>query len=267
MRVSPSSKMGSIVVIAPVPRPQLSAADQEAEVRRIGNSSRAAAAIVRCDGTVEELSAYLAGSPNPSWTIRADVKRGDLLLSTVRAGSEQLVASLCLVTDVTPKGVLWDDDSDVRIASMPTLAEVLAEAQIPQSTFRTKSGTVRQDIVDALARLVAKPRTTSATEFKKTLARCEWERSKSNRLRKLQESDGECECCRVNLRAMFAGPGDRGLEVHHRRPLSSNPGDQVQTALSDLAVLCATCHRLVHTDKDLRIDVIAARWALSGRIR
>lgn len=55
-----------------------------------------------------------------------------------------------------------------------------------------------------------------------------------------------CEQCGFEPAAKY-GPAflDAGLEVHHRVPLADLvPG--TQTALADLSLLCATCHRIEH---------------------
>jgi predicted HNH restriction endonuclease len=44
--------------------------------------------------------------------------------------------------------------------------------------------------------------------------------------------------------------GDKVFEVHHRAPLSKASAP-VRTTLDDLAVLCANCHRTVHSTKDV----------------
>jgi 5-methylcytosine-specific restriction protein A len=38
---------------------------------------------------------------------------------------------------------------------------------------------------------------------------------------------------------------DAGLDVHHKVPLADLPPG-TETALADLAILCATCHRIEH---------------------
>ena len=40
------------------------------------------------------------------------------------------------------------------------------------------------------------------------------------------------------------------IEVHHRIPLSSAPSE-VRTNLEDLVLLCANCHRVIHSSKDV----------------
>ena len=55
-----------------------------------------------------------------------------------------------------------------------------------------------------------------------------------------------CEECGFEPAARH-GPAflDAGLDVHHKVPLADIPSGTV-TALADLALLCATCHRIEH---------------------
>lgn len=82
------------------------------------------------------------------------------------------------------------------------------------------------------------------------------ERSSQLRQRKIDAMLAEqgflcCEICGFtelkSLPDFFIG---RSFEIHHKLPLalSNRP---VRTTLEDLAVLCANCHRLVHTTSDV----------------
>jgi 5-methylcytosine-specific restriction endonuclease McrA len=81
------------------------------------------------------------------------------------------------------------------------------------------------------------------------------ERSQMLRLRKIEQArrgDGllECELCGFDGRKLPVGSRDSAFEVHHRSPLSfaSSP---VRTTLEDLALLCANCHRAVHSSPNV----------------
>lgn len=245
------------------PRPRLSAAEQVKEIRRIAGLARGDASVVRCDGTAVALRVYRSGSSDEYWPIAADVEVDDLLLSTVKVGARRLVVSLCLVEAVTQHGVHWSDDNDVMITPAPELSDVLARTSTPTRIFKTRSAEQRDELINALCHLIAHPVSVPDREARASQERCSsWGRSRANREAKLHASDGRCECCGLDLRGNFGAQGDRGLEVHHRQALAKRPTDVVRTSLADLAVLCATCHRLVHTDKDLDIEVIRARWRL-----
>jgi 5-methylcytosine-specific restriction endonuclease McrA len=53
-----------------------------------------------------------------------------------------------------------------------------------------------------------------------------------------------CEVCRFDF-SVYKKLGEEFCEVHHLHPLSKTNAE-VHTSLSDLAVVCANCHRMVH---------------------
>jgi 5-methylcytosine-specific restriction protein A len=54
-----------------------------------------------------------------------------------------------------------------------------------------------------------------------------------------------CEVCGFDFKAVYGAFGDGFIECHHTVPLSNlEPGQR--TKLSDLALLCANCHRIIH---------------------
>ena len=60
-----------------------------------------------------------------------------------------------------------------------------------------------------------------------------------------------CEVCRTDLESKYGACWDeRAIEAHHIRPLSGLDEPKV-TELSDLILICATCHRLVHRTGDV----------------
>lgn len=60
-----------------------------------------------------------------------------------------------------------------------------------------------------------------------------------------------CELCRADENGKYPAPfGQRVFEVHHLAPLSQ-AATPVRTTLTDLAVLCANCHRAVHATPDV----------------
>lgn len=69
-----------------------------------------------------------------------------------------------------------------------------------------------------------------------------------------------CEACLMEFGRQY-GPELEGFcEVHHRLPLGGGGGER-KTALDDLAVLCANCHRAIHRmgPKMPSVEVFKAR--------
>ena len=74
------------------------------------------------------------------------------------------------------------------------------------------------------------------------------ERQAKQRRRKIREARRVghfvCEGCGLDFEAAYAEFGEGACDVHHRTPLSKT--GVVDVRLRDLAILCATCHRVVH---------------------
>ena len=54
-----------------------------------------------------------------------------------------------------------------------------------------------------------------------------------------------CEVCSFDFKAFYGSIGEGFCEAHHNKPLSSENGER-KTSLSDLAILCSNCHRVIH---------------------
>jgi 5-methylcytosine-specific restriction protein A len=54
-----------------------------------------------------------------------------------------------------------------------------------------------------------------------------------------------CECCGFDFGKSYGSHGDGFIECHHTKPVSElTPGEK--TKISDLALLCSNCHRMIH---------------------
>lgn len=55
-----------------------------------------------------------------------------------------------------------------------------------------------------------------------------------------------CQGCEVALDATYGDIGRKFIEAHHLTPISQAPDQGVQLTELDFAVLCPTCHRIIH---------------------
>lgn len=56
----------------------------------------------------------------------------------------------------------------------------------------------------------------------------------------------ECEACGLRPAEEYGAEAERAIEAHHLKPLADLPADGAVSTTADLALLCATCHRLLH---------------------
>ncbi len=76
-------------------------------------------------------------------------------------------------------------------------------------------------------------------------------------------ADGRCAGCEKNYRRVAGGKGEKCLVVHHKKQLKDT--DQpVETRVSDLAVVCANCHMMIHANRDRALTLAQLRKLLKG---
>ena len=80
-------------------------------------------------------------------------------------------------------------------------------------------------------------------------------RSRALRNTALIKAKGVCSVCQRDFSLLLNGRGVRVLQVHHRKQLSTGKVPSV-TKESDLVVVCANCHLLLHMDhgKALKVE-------------
>ena len=94
------------------------------------------------------------------------------------------------------------------------------------------------------------------------------ERSRSLIAKKLKiaRSQGpiRCEVCLISEEGVYPlAMAPRIFEVHHLRPLAEAVAP-VKTTLQDLAVVCANCHRAIHSSKDVEENFRMLKEALAS---
>lgn len=90
-----------------------------------------------------------------------------------------------------------------------------------------------------------------------------YSRGRSRMLRDLavSRSRGVCEACRVDFSKLLNGKGVRALQAHHRRQLAISDRPRL-TKLHEIAVVCATCHALIHAHPNKAMPVARLRLLL-----
>ncbi|MHB1107209.1 MAG: HNH endonuclease [Lutibacter sp.] len=91
---------------------------------------------------------------------------------------------------------------------------------------------------------------------KKVVTSSVFERIPSIRKDAIEIHGLECSACGFNFENFYGDWGKGFIEVHHIQPLSENKGEETQTnPNTDLKVLCANCHRMVHRKKDITLSI------------
>ena len=59
-----------------------------------------------------------------------------------------------------------------------------------------------------------------------------------------------CEVCGFDFKGFYGPAGEGFCEVHHLAPLGESDGE-TRTRMSDLAIICSNCHRIIHRMKPM----------------
>ncbi len=157
----------------------------------------------------------------------------------------------------------WYHDLDIPIEPPVDLAPVYARMKTPpRPGWRSPlEGGQAANLVDALAAEVENGSILSDDETAQKLELCLRERSPRNRERAMMREQGICQGCDIDYGNLF---GYGILDVHHLDRLSTNRGKVVRTKVNRLAVLCPTCHRIVHRTEGAAdpIGQLRAWWAV-----
>lgn len=215
------------------------------------------------------------GRPPKAWAV------GDRLFFW-EAAPKLRIAGLGVLTGLPQKRRAGDVTFHVRyltryIRFSPTLAELKQDPVIQTAAFVKSgpSGTVFPISDDQARRLVAllvrdNPELNTvwpdleeqfvpdvdspemvATEGRATLlahlARERDRRIVEAKKREVLQATGKlvCEACGFDFEQKYGERGREFCEVHHRKSLAAIDG-LIQTKLSDLAVVCSNCHRMIH---------------------
>lgn len=65
-----------------------------------------------------------------------------------------------------------------------------------------------------------------------------------------------CEACGDDMEAIYGELGAGYIEAHHKLPVAQIEEGQ-KTKLSDLAALCANCHRIIHRNGLISVEALA----------
>lgn len=248
-----------------------------AVVARVSHDS--AMAVVVCHGPAEgvaELDELARSGDRIWWTIASTAQPGDTVFFYVMSPRSAFVASGRVTTAPSREAGRrygWPEHYMAGVSSVKFLHRPVSIAELKQRMPRwgwlsqpRRSVVVPEDQARRLRNVLqgtSRPRAGSAVDALEGI-RVEVKRLALSRNRFLRDlalvnANGVCECCHRDYGSLGA-MGRRVLQVHHRQQLSS--GRPRRTSLKDLAVLCANCHLMAHTDASRPRAVSGVRHSL-----
>ena len=169
---------------------------------------------------------------------------GDLVVDVCRAGGTRFVAgwsTSALYARDAWTYEQWQQSPPILLADVLHEADLNARFPLPV----TLRGGRAQRFTDALARLCARPPVLDGPDGAQVGRRVR-DRSTMLRAAKLLGHGTVCSACGADYGKRAGGLGVHALDVHHLEPLGSR-GAGI-TGLEELAVVCASCHRMLHGD-------------------
>lgn len=162
------------------------------------------------------------------------------------------------------KGVpLVDIKSEVMFKESVPGAEVFAA-----TGFKTpqKRIVVDEDIAADVWRAARGKRLTNIDRALEGILTETRSKSRNDGLREaaLSRAAGKCECCRKNYTKVASGLGTHCLVVHHKKQLKDTDKPR-ETKIAELAVVCANCHMMIHSNRDKALTLTQLRKKLGVR--
>jgi predicted HNH restriction endonuclease len=144
-------------------------------------------------------------------------------------------------------------------AILPHLSPLGAQDMIDVQSFiwilrplseKEKSSRLNQIVKDDLKAVEEENSDPTSPGFpegqKTTTLVSKYERDARNRAAAIQIHGTTCQACGFNFQQFYGSHGQDYIEVHHLQPLASYKSSIKIDPATDLAVLCANCHRMIH---------------------
>ena len=158
---------------------------------------------------------------------------------TPRAGGWKGVESIRSFDHILTEPIAGDDVFAITGFKSPRTGKVVNEKFV-KSLWRVARGKPLSQTDRAVEGILTESRSRS--------------RNAGLRQAALQRSGGRCEGCGVNFEKKAGGLGKHCLVVHHKKQLK-DIDQPVETKLSELAVVCANCHMMIHSNKNKALSL------------
>ena len=171
---------------------------------------------------------------------------GDLVVDVCRARGTRFIAgwsTAALYARDAWTYEQWHQSPPILLADVLHEADLSTRLQLPV----TLQGGRARHFAQALTRLYARPPVLDGLDGEQVERRVR-ERSSMLRAAKLLGHGTVCSACGTDYGKLAGGLGVHALDVHHPEPLATR-GAGV-TSLEQLAVVCASCHRMLHGEPD-----------------
>ena len=142
--------------------------------------------------------------------------------------------------------------SDVLVATgfKPPRLEKVIDEDLASAVWRAARGKSLSPLDRAVEGILTESRSRS--------------RNAGLRLAAIQRAAGVCEGCGVNYGQKHGGLGKNCLVVHHKIQIKDTDQPR-ETKLSELAVVCANCHMMIHSNRMKALTLTQLRKKIRNR--
>lgn len=212
------------------------------------------------------LREYQAGGDGRVWAAPTDYRRGDLLLTVLAVPSHPML--LCLERAASdPRADRYIevgacDDFSARMPSLRAVAARLGRQRLPRGPV-TLGDRLADELLLAIDNELAHPTPWSCLEGQQRGSFSRY-RSEAIRAAALAAANGICRACGHDYASLLDGIGECALEVAHVEGLASRTNFTVETIVTDVVVLCASCHKIYDYDSEHHapsLEELQLAWA------
>jgi len=100
----------------------------------------------------------------------------------------------------------------------------------------------------------------------KTVISTQYERDPQNRLDAIRIHGHQCVACELDFGQVYGEWGDGYIEVHHLTPLADVDEDHEVNPETDLAPVCANCHRMIHRRRGRTLSIDELKEMIQRKI-
>jgi hypothetical protein len=219
-----------------------------------------------------------------TWNLPSAAQKDDLVLIYVQAPVSSLIGFCFVDSDKQPtpegadprfKNKTWFHVRDAQeFPNGPATLKSLKTRFLPEWRYLFHPGvacfpnrTTSQDQLDELLEFLSISvllcgEDEAAEGLRNEMRVMAQKRNRPLRNKVLRAAKGVCEACETDYSQLLDGIGIRVLQVHHRKQLALNDVPVI-TKASDLAVVCANCHALIHHDPKNALKVETLRKMLA----
>lgn len=131
---------------------------------------------------------------------------------------------------------------------------------------RKRDGEIRKKVCDDIASLEWEERSPSREGFKERRYVNHYERDPRRRAQAVKIHGTKCMACGFDFSRIYGPRGEDYIEVHHLKPVSEVEAGTRVSPKNDMAVVCSSCHRMIHRRKDdiLTIEQLRSILRMNG---